>query len=138
MVSGDSDDSIVAVTGPVASDWRSFDTGEFGDVVMGCWVVSWVDIVGSKVELELTRGSVVEETPPVTVVGFKDVCDWLTRDSVDAGVEAGVIGFKDVLGAFVDKRSTAVVVSLGMSEVLGVLVDKIGATVVVSRWTEVN
>ena len=166
MVSGGKDDSMVSVTGPVASDWGFFDTGVFGDVLMGCWVVSWGDIVGSKGELELTRGSVVEETTPVTVVGFKDVCDWLTRDSVDVGTEAGVIGFRDVLGAFVDKRYTAVVVSMlvvgmlvvgmlvvgmlvvgllvvsmlvvGTSDVLGALVDKIGSAVVVSRWTEVN
>jgi len=118
-------------------------------IELGFEVLSVED--GSKVELELTRGSVVEETPPVTVVGFKDVCVWLTRDSVDVGTEAGVIGFTDVLGAFVDKRYTAVVVSMlvvgmlvvgilvvGMSDVLGALVDKIGSAVVVSRWTEVN
>ena len=144
-------DGLVIVIGLVPSDWGFVDTGVFGDVLMGCWVVSWVDIIGSKVGLELTKGSVVEEIPPVTVVGFKDVCVWLTRDSVDVGTEAGVIGFTDVLGAFVDKRYTAVVVSMlvvamlvvgilvvGMSDVLGALVDKIGSAVVVSRWTEVN
>ena len=89
MVSGGKDDrSIAAVTGRV-------DGGELGDVVMGCWVVNRVDIVGSKVDLELTS-SVVEETPSVTVVGFKDVWDGLTKDSVDAGMEVVVLGVKDV------------------------------------------
>ena len=64
-------------------------------MVMGCWVVNRVDIVGSKVDLELTS-SVVEETPSVTVVGFKDVWDGLTKDSVDAGMEVVVLGVKDV------------------------------------------
>ena len=119
VVSEDKDDSIVAVTGLVVSDWDSVETGEFGDMVMGCWVVNRVDIVGSKVELELTGVSVVEETPSVTVVGFKDVWDWLTKESVDAGMEAGVLGFRDVLGDFVDKKcgNVSVVVSVGMSDV---------------------
>ena len=86
MVSGGKDErSIAAVTGLV----------ELGDVVMGCWVVNRVDIVGSKVDLELTS-PVVEETPSVTVVGFKDVWDGLTKDSVDVVTEVGVLGFKDV------------------------------------------
>ena len=124
VVSEDKDDSIVAVTGLVVSDWDSVETGEFGDMVMGCWVVNRVDIVGSKVELELTGVSVVEETPSVTVVGFKDVWDWLTKDTVDAGIEAGVLGFRDVLGDFVDKKcgNVSVVVSIGMSDVLGAVV----------------
>ena len=96
MVSGGKDDrSIAAVTGLVANDWESADTGEVGDVLMGCWVVNRVDIVGSKVDLELTS-PVVEETPSVTVVGFKDVWDGLTKDSVDAGMEVVVLGVKDV------------------------------------------
>ena len=61
MSGGKEDRSIAAVTGLVANDWESADTGEVGDVLMGCWVVNRVDIVGSKVERELT--SVVEETP---------------------------------------------------------------------------
>ena len=96
MVSGGKDDSsIAAVTG---LDWDTrgefVDRGEFGDAVMGLWVVNGFDIVGSKVDLELT--SVVEETPSVTVEGFKDVRDELTKDSVDVDMEAGVLGFKDV------------------------------------------
>ena len=94
VVSGGKDESsIAAVTGLVASDWESVDKGEVGDVLMGCWVVNRVDIVGSKVDLELTS-SVVEETP--SVVGFKDVWDELTKDSVDVGMEDEVLGVKDV------------------------------------------
>ena len=97
MVSGGKDErSIAAGTGLVVPDWESVDKGEVGDVLMGCWVVNRVDIVGSKVELELTS-SVVEETPSDTVVGFKDVWDGLTKDSdVDAGMEEVVLGSKDV------------------------------------------
>ena len=106
MVSGGKDDrSIPAVTGRV-------DGGELGDVVMGCWVGNRVDIVGSKVDLELTR-AVVEETASVTVVGFKDVSVELTKAFVDVDIEVtGVLGFIDVLGAFVDMKDSALVVSM--------------------------
>ena len=81
-------------------------------MVMGCWVVNRVDIVGSKVDLELTS-SVVEETPSVTVVGFKDVSVELTKAFVDVDIEVtGVLGFIDVLGAFVDMKDSALVVSM--------------------------
>jgi hypothetical protein len=51
---------------------------------------------------------------------------------VDAGMEAEVLGFRDVLGDFVDKIDSAVVVSVGMFNVVGALVDKIESAVVVS------
>ena len=47
-------------------------------------------------------------------------------------MEAEVLGFRDVLGDFVDKIESAVVVSVGMSDVVGALVDKINSAVVVS------
>ena len=47
-------------------------------------------------------------------------------------MEARELGFKDVLGDFVDKIDSAVVVSVGMSDVVGALVDKIESAVVVS------
>ena len=47
-------------------------------------------------------------------------------------MEAEVLGFRDVLGDFVDKIDSAVVVSVGMSDVVGALVDKIESAVVVS------
>ena len=47
-------------------------------------------------------------------------------------MEAEVLGFRDVLGEFVDKIYSAVVVSVGKSDVLGPLVDKNESAVVVS------
>lgn len=75
--------------------------------------MNWVDIeIGSKVDLELTR-AVVEETASVTVVGFKDVSVELTKAFVDVDIEVtGVLGFIDVLGAFVDMKDSALVVSM--------------------------
>ena len=82
---------------------------------MGFWVENGFDMLGSTVDPRLTKGSVVEDTLSLTV-GFKDVCEGLTRDTVDSATEAGVLGFKDVLGGFVDKVFSAIVVSLGKSD----------------------
>ena len=81
----------------------------------GSWVENGFDMLGSTVDPRLTKGSVVEDTLSLTV-GFKDVCEGLTRDTVDSATEAGVLGFKDVLGGFVDKVFSAIVVSLGKSD----------------------
>ena len=82
---------------------------------MGFWVENGFDMLGSTVDPRLTKGSVVEDTLSLTV-GFKDVCEGLTRDTVDSATEAGVLGFKDVLGGFVDKVFSAIVVSFGKSD----------------------
>ena len=81
----------------------------------GSWVENGFDMLGSTVDPRLTKGSVVEDTLSLTV-GFKDVCEGLTRDTVDSATEGGVLGFKDVLGGFVDKVFSAIVVSLGKSD----------------------
>ena len=82
---------------------------------VGSWLENGSDVLGSTVDPRLTKGSVVEDTLSLTV-GFKDVCEGLTRDTVDSATEAGVLGFKDVLGGFVDKVSSAIVVSFGKSD----------------------
>ena len=81
----------------------------------GSCVENGFDVLGSTVDPRLTKGSVVEDTLSLTV-GFKDVCEGLTRDTVDSATEAGVLGFIDVLGGFVDKVFSAIVVSLGKSD----------------------
>ena len=106
-------------------------SGDNNEGEEGSWVENGFDMLGSTVDPRLTKGFVVEDTLSLTV-GFKDVCEGLTRDTVDSATEAGVLGFKDVLGDFVDKIDSAVVVSVGMSDVVGALVDKIESAVVVS------
>ena len=81
----------------------------------GSWVENGFDVLGSTVDPRLTKGFVVEDTLSLTV-GFKDVCEGLTRDTVDSATEAEVLGFKDVLGGFVDKVFSAIVVSFGKSD----------------------
>ena len=82
---------------------------------VGSWLENGSDVLGSTVDPRLTKGSLVEDTLSLTV-GFKDVCEGLTRDTVDSATEAGVLGFKDVLGGFVDKIFSAIVVSFGKSD----------------------
>ena len=82
---------------------------------VGSWLENGSDVLGSTVDPRLTKGSLVEDTLSLTV-GFKDVCEGLTRDTVDSATEAGVLGFKDVLGGFVDKVFSAIVVSFGKSD----------------------
>ena len=77
-------------------------SGDNDEGEVGSWVENGFDVLGSTVDPRLTKGSVVEDTLSLTV-GFKDVCEGLTRDTVDSATEAGVLGFKDVLGGFVDK-----------------------------------
>ena len=90
-------------------------SGDNDEGEVGFWVENGFDVLGSTVDPRLTKGSVVEDTLSLTV-GFKDVCEGLTRDTVDSATEAGVLGFKDVLGGFVDKVFSAIVVSLGKSD----------------------
>ena len=90
-------------------------SGDNDEGKVGSWVENGFDMLGSTVDPRLTKGSVVEDTLSLTV-GFKDVCEGLTRDTVDSATEAGVLGFKDVLGGFVDKVFSAIVVSLGKSD----------------------
>ena len=90
-------------------------SGDNNEGEEGSWVENGFDVLGSTVDPRLTKGSLVEDTLSLTV-GFKDVCEGLTRDTVDSATEAGVLGFKDVLGGFVDKVFSAIVVSFGKSD----------------------